>query len=180
MVVPRSWTNIEKQRSEAQTAMFAEPTATDIRFGLAPIFLLAGWFTIFYSLEHSIKLYKSQGQQNRVCGFIEYIPPRFRLTMPLSLIIVGYESACSFCFSVSPLNLRANLGMMYGLGWGAPLLIMLVQSISGCLDPNEDKELQLQRRLRSAQVNHAIGVTNKHHASSNSYSDVQEFSMMDV
>lgn len=174
MVVPRSWTNIERQRSAAQTAAIAEPAATDLRFRFAPVFLLVGWLTILRSLEHSIKLYRIPGQENRVWGYIGYMPPRFRLTMPLSLIIVGYEVACSYNFLISPLNVHANLGTMYGLGWGVPLLIMLVQLISGYLDPNEDKELQLQRRLRSTQANHAIGVTNKLPTRSNSRSDIQD------
>lgn len=146
MAVPRSWTNIEKQRSPEQTAISAEPTATDIRFKLAASFLLASWLTIIYSLQHSAKHYRNRAQLNQVFGFIKYTPKTFCLTLLLSLIMAAYQFACSFDFSISPLNMSTNLGIMYGLGWGMPLLIVLVQLISGYFDANEDIGLLRQRR----------------------------------
>jgi hypothetical protein len=163
MVIPRSWGNIEEQRDPQQTSQFAEPTATDIRFKLAAFFLFGGWLTTVFSLHHSIRHYKprNRGILNRSVGIIKYTPPKFLLTLPLSLVMVGYAAACSFEFSISPLNLNANLGMMYGLGWGSISLIIIVNEIYGYIDPNEDRELIRQRRIRGAEIDREIGITKK-------------------
>lgn len=163
MVVPRSWTNIEKQRDPQQIAQFAQPTATDIRWKLAAFFLFGGWLTTVFSLYHSIKHYKprNRGILNRSFGIIRYTPTKFLFILPLSLVMVGYEAACSFEFSISPLNLHPNLGMMYGLGWGTIALIIVVYEIYGYTDPNEDRDLIRQRRIRGAEIDREMGITNK-------------------
>jgi hypothetical protein len=165
MVIPRSWSNIEKQRDPIQASTFAEPTATDIRFKLAVFFLLGAWLTTVYSLDHSIKHYRprNSGFGNRVFGFIKYTPFKFLLTLPLSLVLIGYDALCAFDFSVSPLKLEPNLGVMYGFGWGSTACIMLVYEIAGFLDPNEDKELIRQRRIRGAAIDSEMGITRKPH-----------------
>jgi hypothetical protein len=165
MVVPRSWTNIEKQRSPDQTRDFAEPTATDMRWKLAALFNFLGWLTIVFSLRHSIKHYKprNRGLLNRAIGFVRYTPNKFLLTIPLALAMVGYEAACAFDFDISPLKLHTNLGYMYGLGWTSIACILLVQEVSGYIDPNEDRELIRQRRVRGAEADAEMGITKKPH-----------------
>jgi len=165
MVVPRSWGAIEKQRDPDQARLIAEPVATDIRFKIAAFSLFGGWLTTVYSLQHSIKHYKprNRGVHNRIFGLIRYTPKKFLLTLPLSLAMIGYEAACAFDFSISPLKNKPDIGMMYGLGWGTIAAIFLVYEVSGYIDPNEDRELIRQRRIRGAEIDQEMGITKKPH-----------------
>jgi len=163
MVVPQAWGNIEMQRDPDQAQLIAEPTATNIRFKLGAFFLFAGWLTTVFSLHHSIHHYKprNRGLFNRIIGLIRYIPPKFILTLLLSLVLIGYEAACAFDFDISPLKLHTNIGMIYGLGWGPIVLIFIVYEIAGYFDPNEDRELIRQRRVRGADIDREMGITKK-------------------
>jgi hypothetical protein len=165
LVVPRSWGKFELQRDPEQAQSSARPLATDIRFKVAAFVLFCAWFTTLFSLWHSIKHYKldNRGALNRILGWIKYIPIKFVLSLVLSLTMIGYEAACAFDFSVSPLNLDANLGMIYGLGWGPIAMIFIVYEVAGYFHPNEDRELIRQRRTRGAEVNRDIGITTKPH-----------------
>lgn len=165
MVVPRSWTAIEKQRSLEQAIQVAKPSATDIRFKLAAFFLFGGWLTTIFSLCHSIKhnMPHRSGVLNSSSGDIFYVPTKFLLVMLLSLVMVGYGAACALEFSVSPLNLNTDVAMMYGLGWAPIALILIVYEIFGYLDPNEDRELKRQRRVRGSEINRQLGITPKPH-----------------
>jgi hypothetical protein len=165
MLIPRSWTNIQSQSSPEQTRDFAEPTATDIRWKLAALFNFFGWLTIVFSLRHSIKYYKprNRGLLNRMIGFVKSAPNRFLLTIPLCLVMVGYEAACAFKFDISPLKLHPKLGYMYGLGWGPIAAIFLVQEIAGFWNPNEDRELIHQRRVRDQEIDVEMGIVKKPH-----------------
>jgi hypothetical protein len=144
---------------------FAEPAATDIRFKLAALFLFGGWLTTTFSLWHSIKHYKprNRGFFNRAVGFIGYLPPTLLLTLSLSLVMIGYEAACALNFSISPLKVDTNLGLMYGLGWGPTAMIIVVQEVHGYLAPNDDKELIRQRRIRGTAADQEMGMTKKPH-----------------
>jgi hypothetical protein len=181
MTIPRSWTNIERQRSPDQTLEYAKPTATDIRFKLAALVNFIGWLTIVYSLRHSIKYYKprNRGPLNRTVGFIKFTPFKFFLTIPLSLVMVGYDVACAFDFDVSPLKLHTNLGFMYGLGWGSIACIILVYEIAGYFDPNEDRELIRQRRVRGAEIDSEMGIVKKPHWWSRLHGDNKELNVHD-
>jgi hypothetical protein len=75
--------------------------------------------------------------------------------------MVAYAIACSIDFSISPLNLHTDLGTMYGWGWGSIACILAVYEIAGYLDPNEDKELIRQRRVRGAEIDQEMGITKK-------------------
>ena len=163
MVIPRSWSQIELQRDPDQTRLNAEPAATDLRFKLAAFFLFACWLITVFSLHHSIKHYKARnrGVFNRIFGLIRYIPLKFLLILPISLALVGYAAACSFDFSISPLNVDTNLGMMYGLGWGTIAAILVIFEVFGYIDPNEDRELIRQRRTRGAEIDQELGITRK-------------------
>jgi hypothetical protein len=165
MVVPRSWSAIERQRDPDQARLQAEPVATDARFKVAAFFLFGGWLTTVFSLQHSIKHYKprNRGLFNRLFGIFRYIPPKVLFTLPLSLLMVGYEAACAFDFSISPLNYRTSLAAMYGLGWAPIALIFVVYEVAGYMDPNEDRELLRQRRIRGIEADQEIGITKKPH-----------------
>lgn len=163
MVIPRPWGAIELQRSPDQIKQYAEPSATDIRFKLAAFFLFGSWLTTVASLQHSIKHYKprNRGLFNRAFGLIRYVPLKFLFTIPLSFVMIAYEAACAFDFSISPLKVNTNLGMMYGLGWGPIAMIIVIHEIWGYFDPNEDRELIRQRRVRGAEIDQEMGITKK-------------------
>jgi hypothetical protein len=88
--------------------------------------------------------------------------------------MVSYAIGCSFDFSISPLNLEVDLGTMYGWGWGSVTLILVVYEIAGYLDPNEDRELIRQRRIRGAEIDQEMGVTKKPHWWSRLHGDNRE------
>ncbi|RFU32268.1 hypothetical protein B7463_g4083, partial [Scytalidium lignicola] len=165
MVVPRSWGAIEKQRSPDQQHAIAERAATDVRFKAGAFFLFVSWLTVVFSLRHSIKHYlpRNRGPLNRLAGFIRYAPFKFILILPLSLLMIGYFTACVFDFGISPLKLDTELGYMYGLGWAPIAAIFIVMEVYGYIDPNEDKELLRQRRIRGAEIDAELGIIKKPH-----------------
>ncbi|OWP06096.1 hypothetical protein B2J93_1853 [Marssonina coronariae] len=165
MVAPRSWTSIELQRDPQQQSLNAEPTATDLRFRLAAFLLLGSWLTAVFSLWHSLKHYKprNRGIVNWGLGVVRYTPKKFLFTLPLSLAMIGYEAACAFDFSISPLKLDTRLPLMYGLGWTPIAATLLTYEAAGYADPNEDRELTRQRRVRGAQIDAEMGITRKPH-----------------
>lgn len=163
MIVPRSWSAFELQRDPDQARLQAEPVATDVRFKVAAFFLFGGWLTTSFSLQHSIKHYRprNRGVFNRIFGVVGYIPLKFFFTLPLALLMIGYEAACAFDFSISPLKYDTNIATMYGLGWAPIALIFLVYEIAGVFNPNEDRELLRQRRVRGLEADQEIGITKK-------------------
>jgi len=165
MIVPRAWGPVELQRDLEQVHLNAEPMATDTRFKMAAFLLFCSWLTTVFSLWHSIKYYKERncGILNRAISLIRYVPKKFLFTLPLSLVMIGYEAACSFEFSISPLNLNPELGFMYGLGWAPIALLFIVYEVAGYFDPNEDRELIRQRRVRGAEIDQEIGIVKKPH-----------------
>ena len=165
MVIPRKWGTIELQRDPSQTQQFAEPSATDTRFKVASILLFICWLLTVFSLRHSIDHYKPRhrGIFNRILGLLSYTPLKFLLILPLSLALIAYTTASSFLFPISPLNNMPSIPFIYGLGWLPIALIFLTLEISGYVDPNEDRELIRQRRIRGEEADHEMGYTKKPH-----------------
>lgn len=163
MTIPRGWTGIEEQRDPGQQAAVAEPAATDNRFKAAAFFLFLAWLVICFSLRHSIHHYKprNRGIFNSSIGFLKYMPVKFLITLPLTLLVISYAAVCAFDFSVSPLKLGGNNRWIYGMGFTPIALIILIQEIFGYLDPNEDRELIRQRRIRGAEIDAEMGYTKK-------------------
>ncbi|KAI1348997.1 hypothetical protein F5Y01DRAFT_290561 [Xylaria sp. FL0043] len=163
IVIPRNWGAVELQRSPEQTATRGKPAATDVRFKIAPFFLFISWLTILVSLWHSIRHYeaRNRGLINRVLGFIRYVPYRFLLMIPLSLVVVAYQALSAWEFDYSPLKKDTNLVAMYVGGYLPALLLVIILCISGFLRPNEDKELIRQRRERGNQLDQELGITKK-------------------
>lgn len=163
MVIPRSWTKIQYQRTPSQQAAHAEPVATDARFKAAGVFALLAWCVICFSLRHSIHYYKPRG---RGCwqsfnGLLHWTPIKFALLIPLALVIVGYQLASAFVFDISPLKYNVYPAWMYGLGYGPVLLVITVFQIFGYLEPNEDRELLRQRRELGRATDAALGLSQK-------------------
>ncbi|KAK3320349.1 hypothetical protein B0T19DRAFT_468650 [Cercophora scortea] len=163
LVVPRSWTGIEMQRYPQQIIDVAIPAATDGRFKAAAFCLVVCWLTIAFSLRHSIKHYRerNRGFVNRLIGLIRFTPLRFILLMPLSLAIPAYQALCAWEFQWSPLNVKGLTAAIYVGGYLPSLLIVYIQAITGFINPNEDLELQRQRRVRGAEINRELGIATK-------------------
>ncbi|KAI0160131.1 hypothetical protein GGR57DRAFT_456474 [Xylariaceae sp. FL1272] len=163
VIIPRNWGQIELQRSPSQLEQEARPSATDVRFKIAPFFLFVGWLTILVSLWHSIRHYeeRNRGWLNRITGFFNYVPIRFLLMLPISLGGIAYQALSAWDFDVSPLKDRTNLVALYVGGYVPSLLLILIQCAAGFLRPNEDKELIRQRRERGNQLDQELGITHK-------------------
>lgn len=165
MTIPRSWNEIEAQRSSDQAAVVAEPTSTDNRFKSGAFMLFFAWLVICFSLRHSLHHYKprNRGAFNSTLGVFRYTPVKLLLTIPLSLVVVAYSGVLAFDFNMSPLNVKGNIPFIYGLGWAPIALIFLIYEVAGYIDPNEDKELIRQRRVRGAEIDAELGFTKKPH-----------------
>ncbi|KAK6193527.1 hypothetical protein LQW54_012362 [Pestalotiopsis sp. IQ-011] len=163
LIIPRNWGHLELQRSDEQTAMFAEPTATDGRFKAATFCLFVAWLTIVVSLLHSIHHYeqRSRGFLNRILGSIGYIPFRFVLLLPISLAMVAYQGLAAWDFSLSPMKQETNYVAMYVGGYVPALLIVVIQCIAGFMRQNEDRALIQQRRARGATLDRELGIVKK-------------------
>ncbi|KAI0399952.1 hypothetical protein F4802DRAFT_526437 [Xylaria palmicola] len=163
LVIPRNWGPVELQRSPEQTLAKAKPAATEIRFKIAPFFLLISWLTILVSLWHSVRHYeaRNRGWLNRIIGFLRYVPFRFILMIPLALVVIGYQALAAWEFDLSPLKKDTNLIAMYVGGYLPSILIVIILCISGFLRPNEDKELIRQRRERGTQLDQELGIAYK-------------------
>lgn len=143
--------------------MKAIPAATDARFKVAPFLLLVSWLTILVSLWHSVRHYeaRNRGLVNRMLGFVRYVPFRFFLMIPLSLVVIGYQALAAWDFDLSPLKKDTNLVAMYVGGYVPGLLLIIILCISGFMRPNEDKELIRQRRERGAQLDQELGIAKR-------------------
>ncbi|KAI3334628.1 hypothetical protein F4824DRAFT_501886 [Ustulina deusta] len=163
VIVPRNWGAVELQRSPEQTATKGKPASTDARFKIAPFFLFISWLTIMVSLWHSVRHYeaRNRGWLNRVIGFIRYVPFRFLLMIPLSLVVVAYQALAAWEFDYSPLDKNTNLVAMYVGGYVPALLLVIILCASGFLRPNEDKDLIRQRRERGTQLDQELGITKR-------------------
>ncbi|ROT37838.1 hypothetical protein SODALDRAFT_333589 [Sodiomyces alkalinus F11] len=163
LVFPRNWGQIQLQRDPDQAAARAAPAATDARFKAASFCLLVCWLTVVFSLRHSLRHYKprNRGWVNKARGLFRSTPLRFRLILPLALVIVGFQVFVSFSFPNSILNAGGNLASIYAGGYGPTLLILVIQIVWGLRTPNEDKELVRQRRRRGEQMDREMGVVRK-------------------
>jgi hypothetical protein len=163
MIVPRNWTAIQHQRYPEQTIGEAAPTATDARFKAAAFLLACCWLTTAFSLRHSIKYYcpRNRGVFNRIIGFVRYTPLRFALILPLAAALIAYQGLVSFYFEYSPLKVGGLDAAIYAGGYTPSLLIVWVQALFGFLNPNEDLELQRQRRVRTQALNRELGLVLK-------------------
>jgi hypothetical protein len=105
-------------------------------------------------------------------GFFRYTPVKFLLTIPLALVVVAYEAYIAFTWSKSPLNAHGDIVYIYGWGWAPIALIVLIYEIAGYIDPNEDRDLIRQRRIRGAGIDAEMGYTKKPHWWSRLHGDV--------
>ena len=160
VTIPRSWTAVQRQGSQYQIQHAARPAATDIRFKIGAIFALNAWCLVLYSLHHNIKCYRLRpyGSALTLVGFLQQAPVKYLLTVPLAALHVAYAVAAAWAWSISPLNISAPVGLLYGFGYGPILLIMVIYNIYGYLESNEDRALIAQRIERERATDAALGV----------------------
>lgn len=163
LVVPRNWGDLELQRTPEQTRVRAEPNATDNRFKAAVFMLLMCWLLIVNHLRHSIKHYRerNRGIINRTVGVIKFTPYRFMFIIPISLFVVAFQGLSAWKFQYSVMDVNANYVSMFVGGYVPALLIMIVQIAAGFVNPNEDKELIRQRRMRGSAADRELGIVQK-------------------
>ncbi len=163
LIIPRNWGDIELQRFPEQTLDIAAPAATDGRFKAAAFCLFICWLTTAFSLRHSIKHYhaRNRGAINRAVGLIRFTPTHFILIMPLALVVPAYQALAAWEFQWSPLNVKGSNIAIYLGGFAPSLLILLIQAVAGFVRPNEDRELQRQRRERGDSVDRELGIARK-------------------
>ena len=163
MNIPRSWTGLEKQSTIQMTNSIAKPSATDVRFKVGGFLALLAWVMICYSLQHSIHYYKprNRGPFYSALGFIRSTPLKFLFTIPLLAIVVAYNIASSFVWSINIGNQNSNTGWLYGLGYAPTILILIINEISGLLTPNEDRALIKQRIERGQAIDAELGIRHR-------------------
>ncbi|KAL2163852.1 hypothetical protein VTH06DRAFT_5911 [Thermothelomyces fergusii] len=163
MIVPRKWAPIQHQRSPEQTLAVAAPAATDSRFKAGAFMLVGCWLVTVFSLRHSIKYYcpRNRGIFNRIVGFFRYTPLRFALILPLAAVLIAYQILVTFRFEFGPVKVGGNDAAIFVGGYTPSFLILVVQIAFGLVNPNEDRELQRQRRERARVLNREMGLVPK-------------------
>lgn len=165
LVIPRNWGRLELQRTPEQTRTMAAPNATDGRFKGGAFMLFACWLTIAVHLRHSIKHYRerNRGFFNRAIGLIRFTPYRFQLIVPIALFVVAFQALSAWEFKYAVFDITGDYISIFVGGYVPALLIMIIQIIAGFVNPNEDKELIRQRRLRGAATDRELGIVRKPH-----------------
>lgn len=162
LTIPRSWTNVQKQRSFDQQEDLAKPAATDGRFKAASILAAVCVVVICYNLGHSIYRYKHRPQGRILIAFyMTVIPFKFIVAILLSAVRVGFGIASAFNWTISPLKFNGNPGWLYGLGYAPIFLILIILNLYGYLEPNEDRDLIRQRVERGRVADEELGITRK-------------------
>lgn len=173
MVIPRSWTPIEKQHSPDQQDAVARPSATDTREKAGAILAALAWLVICFSLRHSLYHYKPRatGIWNKFNSFCHYCPTKLFLSIIILAVRVAYAIASAWVWEISIFKYNANPGWPFGLGFGTTLLIILVLEIAGYVEENEDKVLIEQRRERGRSADRELGLVKKPNWWSKSHGD---------
>lgn len=163
MVIPRSWTPIQKQNTPEQIQDMARPAATNIRGKVGAIFAACAWFVIVYSLHHSLRHYKprERGFFNKINAFCRDCPTKLFINIILLAIRIAYGIASAWFWDLTILNDDVTVGWPFGLGYGPILLIIIVFEIAGLVDENEDKIL-IQQRIARGRIHDAeLNITKK-------------------
>jgi hypothetical protein len=83
------------------------------------------------------------------------------LILPLAAVIPAYQALVAFDFNYSPLKVDGNRVAIYLGAYTPTLLILYIQALFGFFNPNEDLELQRQRRVRGQELDREMGIVYK-------------------
>ncbi|KIW87427.1 uncharacterized protein Z519_12063 [Cladophialophora bantiana CBS 173.52] len=146
MLIPRSWSFAQRQRSDMQTLQSARPAALDARFKLASVLATICLGLVIFRLAYSSRAYRAK------------IP----MTLLLVTVSVGfriaYMLAGSWVWELSPYRREVSVGLLYGLGYTPGLFILVLLNIHGYIDENEDKLLIAQRALRGGELGDGLDI----------------------
>lgn len=146
MLIPRSWSFAQRQRSPSQTLEAAKPAALDARFKVASALATIGLGLIVFRLGSGSQVYRSK------------IPLTLLLIIVLLAIRIAYGLAGTWVWALSPYRLSIHIGWLYGLGYAPTILILMLLNGRGYLNENEDKILISQRASRGDASNHSIHI----------------------
>ncbi|KAF2500652.1 hypothetical protein BU16DRAFT_523424 [Lophium mytilinum] len=173
MVIPRSWTPLERQNSKDQQENIAKPAGTDVREKVGGILAALAFFVICFSLNHSLRHYKPRatGFWDKINSFCRDCPTKLFLSIVVLAIRVAYAIAMAWEWDISIFKYDVSVGWPFGLGWGSTLLIMVIMEIAGLVEENEDTVILQQRRDRGRIVDQELGLVKKPNWWSKSHAD---------
>ncbi|KAF2459479.1 hypothetical protein BDY21DRAFT_191340 [Lineolata rhizophorae] len=165
MVIPRSWTPIERQRSPEQQRDVAVPSATDARHKAGAILAAVAWSVIVFSLHHSLKHYKPRSDTfiGKINGFCRDCPTKLFLAIIVLAIRIAYAIAAAWDWDITVFKFNGQPGWAYGLGYGTTIVLLVIFEIAGFIEPNEDRSLIEQRRRRGQAIDTELGIVAKPH-----------------
>ncbi|KAI5295856.1 hypothetical protein KEM52_006699 [Ascosphaera acerosa] len=160
LVIPRSWTPFQKQRSPDQADAVARPAATDSRFKAGAVVAFLSLVVILYSQCHSIYRYtaKPRNELTRFCFYPLAAPFKFTLCFALVLVRLVYGAVAAWSWHYSPARQHVGPGALYGLGYAPPLLVIAVLNVWGFLQRNEDRLLLRQRDQIALHMDGELGI----------------------
>lgn len=136
LTIPRGWTFVQKQRSEAQISSSARPAALDSRFKAGAVLAIVCLGITAFRLAYSSRVYRVK------------VPWALLQIVVLMAVRLAYTLASSWIWQISPYRLDVNIGWLYGLGYAPILLILCLLNVRGYMNENEEKILIAQRASR--------------------------------
>lgn len=163
MVIPRSWTNIEYQRSVEQEEDVARPSGTDTRLKVGALLAICAWIVIIVSLWHSIKVYKPDSASigGKLTKFIRHCSLKHVACIVILGVRLAYGVLSAWSWDTSILKWDVNPVWPFALGFAPILIVVIILEVAGFIEENEDKVILRQRRERGAQYDRDLGITRK-------------------
>lgn len=153
MVIPRSWTAIQRQNTDWQKENIARPAATGAREKAGAILAVCAWMVICYSLWHSMRHY-ARDSWNKC-------PAKLAVNIFVLAVRLGYGVVSAWNWNISIFQVGAPVGWPFGLGYVPLLLILAVFEIAGFAEENEDRILIQQRVARGRIHDAELNITRK-------------------
>ncbi|KIY02725.1 uncharacterized protein Z520_01190 [Fonsecaea multimorphosa CBS 102226] len=156
MLIPRSWSFAQRQRSPAQALESARPAALDARFKAASILATACLGLVVFRLGYGSRTHKTK------------IPVTLLLTIIAVALRTAYGLVGSWVWELSPYRRDLSVGLLYGLGYAPALFVLVFLNIHGYINENEDKLLIAQRASRGEELGEgsaaAMQQSRQHHS----------------
>lgn len=118
ILVPRSWSAVQMQRSEEQEDTVARPAMTDWRMKAGTA--IAGGSLLFI-LMTMFQHRPSRSSRSSVLLLITIIP---------TLATISYLIASAWLWTISPYRRDTSAAWLYGLGYGPALLVLITLNVA--------------------------------------------------